>query len=140
LSPQNSKGSFVSKCQRYIEQVGKTVRVGRHSPSPVQESTIEITCHSTKASRELALSLAGVRLEASTRLEKCRKLQTHPWYGTVLVEDLSVEDRQFIVFFVQHHEELSQNEFALKVHRLFLDERKRGDSHAVIQEVLSLCK
>lgn len=126
--------SLVIKVQRYIRR-GKKIEIVTKNSNNNQSKTTEIESTSNRESKRLALALAGIRTDH--RLSSFQKLQSHPWYGTVILEELSENDRTFIVLFIQKHENLSKPDFSIKVHRLFIDDKYRPSNHAIIQEVLA---
>ncbi len=124
----------------FIWQIGKQVGIVSQSTDPNAQRTIRIICESPQRAHRLALSLSGLSRSSDSRFEKFLKLQSHPWYGTILLETLSDSDREFIVLYIDKSVGLTDEEYRRKVHLLFLDESKQFENCAVIQEVLSLCR
>lgn len=122
---------------RSIRQIENKVKINTQTPANNQSSKpVEINCQSKNQAHKLALSLAGI-VQDSSRREKYRKLQSHPWYGQVIFQELVEDDRQFISIFIEKSDALSEEQFRLTVQRLFIDDANRPRHHAVIQEVLS---
>lgn len=125
---------------RTIRQFENKVKINTQTPANDQSfKPVEIQCSSRNNARTLALSLAGI-VQDSSRNEKYRKLQTHPWYGQVIFQELTENDRQFISILIENMITLTDEQFRLTVNKLFIDAPDKPRHHAVIQEVLSLCK
>jgi len=121
-----------------ILQTGSEVEIGNYDESDAS-TKFTIKCRSSKSARQLALELSGIKISSAEQREnEFRKLRTHPWYGTVLLEELNSDDRHFIALFVREHSKVSDQDFRIKVHRLFIDGPERPTNHALIQEVLSV--
>ena len=121
--------------QNFIRQTGSKVEVG--TCSDAREETVAINCETLKSARHLALELSGTKLFTSNaRQIEFVKLHTHPWYGTVLLEELTREDKNFIGFYIRKYPNISNHDFKLNVHGLFIDDPYRPVNHALIQELL----
>lgn len=121
-----------------IRQSGSEVQIGNFNES---DATINhtINCQSPKAARQLALELSGTKALSADQGEiTYKKLRSHPWYGTVLLEELTEGDRQFIAIFVRENSNYSTQDFKLKAHSLFIDEPHKPINHALIQEILQV--
>jgi hypothetical protein len=124
---------------RTIRQFENKVKINTQTtPSDQFSKPIEIHCQSKSHARTLALALAGIVQDLS-RKEKYQKLQSHPWYGQVIFQELTEHDRQLISILIEKTDSLSNEQFRITVQKLFVDDQLRPKNHAVIQEVLSLC-
>lgn len=125
---------------RIIRQIENKVKITTQSTANDQEpGHIEIQCESNRHALILALSLAGL-VEDNSRIEKYRKLQSHPWYGQVIFQQLTSADRKLISIMIEKNNSLTDEQFQISIQRLFIDDSHRPTNHAIIQEVLSLCK
>lgn len=124
---------------RFIQQSGSRIELGvQHGQLRKDRQVIE--CGTPISARKLALELSGIKESHGKRREqKFRKLATHPWYGQVIFNDLTEDDRQYIVIFIRKNKSLSDEEYRTRIHRLFLDDPNKPENHALIQEVVSLC-
>lgn len=121
--------------QNFIRQFGPRVEVGQydyHNASIAHS----INCEDQAKAKQLALELSGIKRSSCAKIIRYTKLQSHAWYGTVLLEDLSEEDKNIISIFIKVHSNIPDPVFKLKVHSLYIDDPNRPTNHALIQEIL----
>lgn len=127
-----------SSKKNLIRQIGSEVQIGNFNES---DATIShtINCRSPESARQLALELSGSKpTTSSSKQIEYTKLHTHPWYGVVILEELTETDRNFISLYIQENVDTPARDFKLKVHRLFIDDPNQPINHALIQEILSV--
>jgi hypothetical protein len=137
---QNKQNSLSpgTSTKKFIKQIGSEVQIGFYQQDSHQNS-LTINCSAPSSARQLALELSGTKQFSHDRRQlRYRKLLSHPWYGTVLLEELSGDDRYYIVLFISENSTNSDDAFNLKVHQLFVDDSRKPTNHALIQEILSL--
>lgn len=120
---------------KFIRQIGPKVEIGGfdHSYARITHS---INCEDREKAKQLTFELSGTKHSSYANIVRYTKLRSHPWYGMVLLEDLTEEDKNLITIFINEHSDISGPDFKLKVHSLFIDDPKRPTNHSLIQEIL----
>jgi hypothetical protein len=120
---------------KFIRQIGPKVEIGLYDYHNAA-ITHSINCDDQAKAKQLALELSGTKHSSCAKTIRYTKLQSHTWYGIVLLEDLSEEDKNIITIFINEHSNIPDQAFKLKVHSLYIDDPNRPTNHALIQEIL----
>lgn len=73
------------------------------------------------------------------RFEAYKKLESHP-VEKKLYQKLTAFERSYIELFIFQNRDLSENEWASKVNRLFLDNKDKPKNHVQIWAILTNIK
>lgn len=132
----NRKSERKRTTTKFIKQDGSHVHVGQFGFNQIK-IVHSVACKSRTIARRLALGLAGLKIiEDNSKRRTYAKLKTHPWYGTVILGELSNENCQFIVIYVAENAFTPSDEFKYRVCELFIDNSRRPPDRALIPEIL----
>lgn len=107
--------------KNFIRQIGPLVQIGKFDQDNIKV-TFSITCDDQSKAQNLALELSGTkRCPKRKNIFLFRKLQSHPWQGTVLLEDTSSSNKHLITIFIQKSSEQSDKPFELSFQIIYSD-------------------
>lgn len=121
--------------QKIIYQNNSKVLIGYRQEGQIRVNQT-IDCGTCVSAKKLALELSGTKSIKCAREIKYEKLLSHPWYGTVILEELTEQDRQFILLYIHENQNLDGQAYKNKTQLLFVDDPQKPANHAVIHEVL----
>lgn len=122
--------------EKFIRQIGPRLEIGKYDYNNAN-IIHSIECGDQGKARQLALELSGTKFNLSCEKKSSyTKLQSHPWYGLVLLEELFEDDKNIIALFIDDNSIDSDQDFKIQAHRLFIDDSKRPIDHALIHEML----
>lgn len=73
-----------------------------------------------------------------TRIDKFKTLRVHPRHSKMIAK-LSLFDLAYCDAWIQANDELDQNDFEMRVNRMFMDNPDKPKNWATIMEVIATC-